>query len=412
MSRPLFDYHRPLAAELAQAHERIKAEVRAEPAGYVRDADAEQWAAHLAEKYAADPPVLVMTEMRVEDLGERQVDATNMPGVTYSLSELGQTVIRPGYEVRLVIPVLGDATLLRHAPAEGTPIVEADIERGAVVRHWAWPKQSGSEQLNQEINQVTGQTRDGAAKVADQVARHNSALGSFAAGVIEERRTELNDHSDFLSGLSVPVQRREDAPKPFSLPPIERRTPPNPLIPKPTPVSGPELGKFYNEILEVIRPMGRAMERTPADFAGRPEERLRDHLLVALNTQYRGQAGAEGFNKGGKTDLLLRVQDHNAFIGECKWWSGVKDMGRALDQLYGYSTWRDSRLALIFFVAARDPAAIVEKARELLAARDEFDGWESNDHEAEMRCRIRWPDDPGRTATLTSLFFHLPTEAE
>ncbi len=90
--------------------------------------------------------------------------------------------------------------------------------------------------------------------------------------------------------------------------------------------------------------MGRAMERMPADFAGRPEQRLRDHLLVALNTQYRGQAGAESFNKSGKADLLLRVQDENAFIAECKWWAGVKTWDARLDQLYGYSTWRDSRL--------------------------------------------------------------------
>jgi hypothetical protein len=114
------------------------------------------------------------------------------------------------------------------------------------------------------------------------------------------------------------------------------------------------------------------------------------------------------FNKGGETDLLLRVQNHNAFIAECKWWSGVKDMGRALDQLYAYSTWRDSRLALIFFVGAKDPVAVVEKARSVLAERPEFNGWDAHDHDAELRCRIRWPDDPGRTATLTVLFFHLP----
>jgi hypothetical protein len=408
----LFDYHRPLGSVLAQAHERIKSEVRSELESYVRDADVDQWAAHLADKHASDPPVVVMEQMRVEDLGEQMVDVTDMPGISTSLGEWGRTIHRPGREVRLVIPVQGDAELLRHAPSGGTPIVVAGVERGAVIRHWGWPIERGTDQLNQEIDGVAGQVRDGAAKVAAQVALHNSSLADFAMRVIEQRRTELGRHSDFLSGLTVPVQRREDAPKEFSLPPIERRKPANPLIPKPTPVSGPQLGKFYDEILDVIRPAGRAMERTPADFANRDEERLRDNLLWALNQQYRGQAAAESFNKNGKTDLLLRVQDHNVFIGECKWWSGPKGMHDALDQLYGYSTWRDSRLALIFFVSQRDPAAIVEKARELLPGRDEFDGWEPNDHDAELRCRIRWPADPGRAATLTSLFFHLPTESE
>lgn len=162
------------------------------------------------------------------------------------------------------------------------------------------------------------------------------------------------------------------------------------------------------EILDVIRPMGRAMERSPRDFADRPEEHLRDHLLVALNTQYRGRASAESFNKWGKTDLLLRIQDQNVFIAECKWWSGIKGMGGALEQLYRYATWRDTRLALIFFVPARDPVAIVEKARVALAERSEFGAWESVEHQRELRCRVRWPDDPDRTATLSVLFFHLP----
>lgn len=408
MDRPLFDWNHPLKGHLAQAHDGIKAEVRAEPESYVVDADANQWAAHLAEKHAADPPVLVMEQKRVEDLGERQVDATSMPGVTFSTSEWGRQIIRPGRELRLVIPVAGDAELLRYGPSGGAAVVEATLEAGAIYRRWAWPLERGPNLLDQEINAVVGQLEAGVAAVAAEVKRHNAELRAFVEQVIAHRRAELERHGDFLSGLTVPVRRRDDAPKPFSLPPLERRRPRSPLIPKPQPVSGPALGKFYDEILDVLRSAGKSMERTPANYAGRDEERLRDDLLFALNQPYEGQAGAEMFNKSGKTDLLLRVQNHNAFIGECKWWQGSKAMNDALDQLYGYSTWRDSRLALIFFVGTKDPTAVVEKARVALAERDEFGGWESHEHESELRCRIRWPDDPGRTATLALLFFHLP----
>lgn len=293
-----------------------------------------------------------------------------------------------------------------HGPSGGAPVVEATLEDGIVFRRWAWPLERGTQALDQEIQEVIGAVESGAEKVAAEVERHNAGLFGFARQVITERHGELEKHSDFLSGLTVPVKRREDAPRPISQPAIERKTR-SPLTPKPEPVTGPALGEFYEEILDVIRPMGRAMERAPEDFADREEERLRDHLLVALNAQYRGAATGETFNHAGKTDLLLRVQDHNAFIGECKWWSGVKGMGEALEQLLGYSTWRDSRLALIFFVRAKDPTAIVEKARAALAERDEFDGWEPTSHDRELRCHVRWPDDPGRTAILSVLFFHL-----
>jgi hypothetical protein len=40
--------------------------------------------------------------------------------------------------------------------------------------------------------------------------------------------------------------------------------------------------------------------------------------------------------------------------------------------------------------------------------RPEFVAWEApTDLPAEMRCRIRWPDDTGREATLTVQLFHL-----
>jgi hypothetical protein len=57
-------------------------------------------------------------------------------------------------------------------------------------------------------------------------------------------------------------------------------------------------------------------------------------MLVTLNTHYVGRTYAEAFNRAGKTDILIRVHDRNAFIGECKWWHGPKALNEALDQLF------------------------------------------------------------------------------
>jgi hypothetical protein len=37
--------------------------------------------------------------------------------------------------------------------------------------------------------------------------------------------------------------------------------------------------------------------------------------------------------------------------------------------------------------------------------------WLDAEGAGELRCRVRWPDDPDRTATLTALFVHLPRES-
>jgi hypothetical protein len=217
---------------------------------------------------------------------------------------------------------------------------------------------------------------------------------------------------EFLGKLSMPVKPAPDAPTSFNAPPLRRKSTPTT---RRRAVSGgavteerqPDLGEFYEHILDIIRAVGRGMERTPGSFANVGEETLRDHMVVTLNTHYVGQTYAEAFNRNGKTDILIRVLDNNAFIGECKWWHGPKALHDALDQLFGYTTWRDSRVALVFYVRQKDMSAIVEKARAEMENRPEFIAWDGTQREGELRCRVHWPEDSAREATLTALFFHL-----
>lgn len=41
----------------------------------------------------------------------------------------------------------------------------------------------------------------------------------------------------------------------------------------------------------------------------------------------------ETFNSSGKTDILIRVENRNIFIAECKFWRGPKSFGEAIEQL-------------------------------------------------------------------------------
>ncbi len=95
--------------------------------------------------------------------------------------------------------------------------------------------------------------------------------------------------------------------------------------------------------LKIMQDMALVMERSPEAFKSMDEEALRQHFLVQLNAQFEGKATGETFNMGGKTDILLREADRNAFIAECKFWKGPKGFGEAIDQLLGYASWRDSK---------------------------------------------------------------------
>src|SRR5258706_6870808 len=98
------------------------------------------------------------------------------------------------------------------------------------------------------------------------------------------------------------------------------------------------------------------------------EEDIRIILLVGLNAVYEGQATGETFNGIGKTDILIRVADTNAFIAECLVWDGEARFKKKLeDQLLQYIVWRDTKAALIVFNRSKNLTSVVKTIDNLLS---------------------------------------------
>ena len=129
---------------------------------------------------------------------------------------------------------------------------------------------------------------------------------------------------------------------------------------------------IYRDVLDVVQSWARTMERTPKTADKLDEEELRDLLLGTLNGYWSGAAGGELFNGSGKTDILVRADDRNAFIAECKIWRGPKGVAEAVDQLLGYLVWRDSKAALLMFIKTADPAATIEKLHAAMEAHPSY----------------------------------------
>jgi hypothetical protein len=132
----------------------------------------------------------------------------------------------------------------------------------------------------------------------------------------------------------------------------------------------------YEQIIRTITGLTRAMELRPAS-ANRllpDEETLRDFLMFMLGGNYEAPDGADLFvggetvNGKGKTDLLIRHRDKNAFIGECKFWDGPSKFDEAIEQLLSYVVWRDTKAALILFIKNRDATAVIDTAGSRLAS--------------------------------------------
>jgi hypothetical protein len=161
----------------------------------------------------------------------------------------------------------------------------------------------------------------------------------------------------------------------------------------------------YQHILKVMGDMALMMERSPRTFAKLEEEEIRDHFLLQLNGHYEGSATGETFNAAGKTDILVREGNRNLFIGECKIWSGGKNFLEAIDQLLGYLTWRDTKLAIIVFSRNKDFTAVVESIK----AEVEKHLHKKRDPAQEGQTRFRYifgnPDDHDREIIVTVMAF-------
>ena len=388
----------------------LKDEVQAADESYLLNTDEEEWAAYLAEKFQIEVPTLRADDMYGEDEGETQVD------VSYDRDNRSIDPSRPAYiagrSFSIHIPYEGNRQLFSmRASTYSMAPPRAVVQPGELVLRWHFPHDRKPAVMTIARGTIA-QVETHLEWQRGDVQSHNAGLLQQARSVISARRQRVMADHEFLGDIGIPVKRRGDAPSTYAAPGITRKPSPASGPPKPKPQAPVALeptlvADLYEHICQVNRSMGHSMERTPDAYAKWDEERLRDALLVMLNSHYEGQAMGEVFQRAGKTDILVRIQDRNVFVGECKWWSGQSDYLKAIDQLFSYATWRDTKLALVVFVRAKELTAIIAKGRAALAEHEQFVAWDDAYEETELRAKMTWPGDDDRHATLTVFFFHL-----
>ena len=102
------------------------------------------------------------------------------------------------------------------------------------------------------------------------------------------------------------------------------------------------------------------------------EEELRDLLVGMMNANYPGSTTGETFNKLGKTDVSFLVDSGHVLICECKFWSGAKAYGDAIDQLFNYLTWRQNYGVLLHFCKLKDMTIAISEGKRSTAEHPSF----------------------------------------
>ena len=391
--------------------EKLKQEIRGLENSYVLRTSPTELEQFFLDKAHVEPLVLLANQYYIEDQKSRQVDARRDPNRFFFPGDRPYHV--PGTELIVAIPFEGDPSLWRIRPStfsvSGYP--EIDPQDGRVLLRIQFVDASADPaRLKQEIDEQVKRLGNAVENLRQDVDQHNKSAPDTIRSELETKRKQAQTASGAVSAIGIPI-RRKDQPATY-LAPVTRRTSP---IGRPVPSREnfkpePVLAEAeYEHIISVIRSLSLVIERNPASFATLDEESIRDHILLQLNGHYEGAATGETFNSNGKTDILIRVEDRNIFIAECKYWHGPKKFEEAIDQLLGYLTWRDCKCSLIIFNRQKNTSAVAQKMHETMSGHEGHRKIVSNDPTGNGRYIFVKESDPGREIVITTLLFDIPS---
>jgi hypothetical protein len=238
----------------------------------------------------------------------------------------------------------------------------------------------------------------------------NAQLFDVAREAIKQRKEKVSKDASVLAALGIPIRQRDSLPSTVSVP-VQRTS-----IPLPKAMSTAQARsldpviseKAYQQIIKTMADMALVIERNPTAFEHLNEEQIRFQFLIPLNALYEGNATAETFSYQGKTDIQIRHEGKPIFTAECKFWSGQKTLLDTVDQLLRYTTWRDTKTAILLFSRQKELSRVLAQVESTMRKHQNFVRFEGVTDETQFRFVLSHPSDTERHIVVTVLVFDIP----
>ena len=379
--------------------ESIKYEIASERKEYVLNVTEDEYIKSLTSKY------------KLEELSIMTASA-KIPEPHRVTEQRGYGFVE-GYQFDVIIPFAGSSVLLKLKPGTRTRynmyrIIFVDVEAKLIKTSFTIEKKDESE-FEKNKSSVLEDCISNVKQLNIEVSNWNTALPKLIANNFKNKKDEYLSENKFFESLNLDIDPNTKVI--FNPQPIKKIE-----IPKPTVDNKTSKFKFepaldnamYADILKVIYNLCKSMEKKPATYKDKDEESLRDLIVTFLETRYiSSTVSGETFNKSGKTDILIKYEDGtNLFIAECKFWSGEKKLVEAIDQLYNYLTWRDTKTCLIIFVKNKNFSEIIEKTDKTVISHKYFINKTIQTSETSFSFEFHFPDDKSRIIYLELMLFH------
>lgn len=365
---------------------------------------------YFENKFQIEIPTL-LTEEIVVDQRETQIDVSR--DHNRMIYDRSRPFHIAGTEVEVEIPFTGEAEAFKIQPTTYTMSPPRAEVRGNLLVLRIVGTNLEAERVRGDIDRTVNEIQSHLTTLRGNAQGLRTQLPTQARSAIESRRQKLLGDRNLVGGLGFKMKPRPGTNQTFTAPEVRKKLAPSlpaastlPYKPEPA-LSNAD----YEHILGVLQNMVQVMERSPSAFETMDEESIRSHFLVQLNGHYEGQATGETFNYEGKTDILVRSEGKNIFIGECKFWSGPKMLSETIDQVLGYTSWRDTKVAVIVFNRNKDFSRVLGSIVETAKSHANFKRELNGSTETTFRYCFSHKDDKNRELFLTVLAFDVPQSA-
>jgi hypothetical protein len=398
-----------LSSYLRENHQRLQSHIENEDENHLLNINETSYLEYLVSRFSVEPPQVDFDGLFVTHYEkQKKYDAV----ITNETLRTNQQLPIDVFVYHL--PFKGNPSLLKVKPSLNYNFHSSGVQffiEGLEVR-FELENHNGADQVRAIASSVTKSLKDMLKAITEETENYNVLLLGSIKQQFERRKKRILSRHEVAASLGVPIKKRDDLPETYSIPTpqIRKQIAAKPDVKasgyQPEPVLDESI---YQDIIQVLHGVGKVFERLPSTYNSKQEEELRDHFLLYLEPRYYdASVTGETFNKKGKTDILIRHENSNVFVAECKFWDGAKKYLDTISQLLGYLTWRDSKAAVIIFVRNKDFSSVLNTAEEVTPDHPNFLSFVGKVDETWLNYRFHINDDKNREVKLTILLFHLP----
>ncbi len=392
----------------------IKARIEGWSENHAVSMTIEEHISSLVSNYNIEIPTIDKNSIST-DKADVKIDVTNDPArVAFSYRGDHERVIISGTCFIFHVPYNGPRRGFTFNPYHflSNPPIGEILDTEIIIKIYCPSDSINPEEVKQDFQQQLEKIETTLTGLKNKYNQFASDLINLIRPLVENRVKKFQADNEALEGLGFPLKKYQTAPRIYTIP-IEKKTV-SPIVDtiKSNPISGNYTitNNTYEEILNMLQSMSLVIERSPEAFSQMEEEHIRFVLLVPLNAQFKGAARGEVFNVQGKTDILVTHEDKNLFIAECKFWGGAKVLSQTIDQILSYTSWRDSKTAILLFNKNKNSSKVLEEIPKTVKLHSTFASQEEYNNETGFRFTLKNVNDENKLLTLTILLFDIPTK--